>query len=73
MFLKLGHQLPKGETCGDGRRGNPGRFAPDPVQPPRRFAPAAFRPRSFCPWSFRPPSRFAPGPFAPRRKFNIFC
>ena len=22
MFLKLGHQLAKGETCGDGRRGN---------------------------------------------------
>ena len=22
MFLNLGHQLPKGETCGDGRRGN---------------------------------------------------
>ena len=24
MFLKLGHQLAKGETCGDGRRGNAG-------------------------------------------------
>ena len=22
MFLNLGHQLGKGETCGDGRRGN---------------------------------------------------
>ena len=22
MFLKLGHQLAKGETCGDGRHGN---------------------------------------------------
>ena len=22
MFLNLGHQLAKGETCGDGRRGN---------------------------------------------------
>ena len=22
MFLKVGHQLAKGETCGDGRRGN---------------------------------------------------
>ena len=22
MFLKLGHRLAKGETCGDGRRGN---------------------------------------------------
>ena len=22
MFLNLGHQLKKGETCGDGRRGN---------------------------------------------------
>ena len=22
MFLNLGHQLTKGETCGDGRRGN---------------------------------------------------
>ena len=24
MFLNLGHQLTKGETCGDGRRGNAG-------------------------------------------------
>ena len=22
MFLNLGHQLTKGKTCGDGRRGN---------------------------------------------------
>ena len=24
MFLNLGHQLEKGETCGDGRHGNRG-------------------------------------------------
>ena len=24
IFLNLGHQLAKGETCGDGRRGNVG-------------------------------------------------
>ena len=28
MFLKLGHQLAKGETCGDGRRGN-ARYKPN--------------------------------------------
>ena len=28
MFLKLGHQLAKGETCGDGLRGNE-RYKPE--------------------------------------------